>query len=197
LGEGTTSGFEDTISPYVWSTIPVLRSCTIKWGSDFVAAIHPELGEVVVNFDEFEDPTKGDVVTALIERLEEALAEKNPLKVMETRTPLNDLAKEIHDTAVEKGWWESERNVGEALMLMVSEVAEALEEWRGGSPINHTYYREHGDRLKPEGVPIELADVIIRVLDFAAAHDIDMDTALKEKMDYNLTREYRHGGKLA
>lgn len=49
--------------------------------------------------------------------------------------------------------------------------------------------------LKPEGIPTELADIIIRVLDICGANNIDIQGALDEKMEYNMTRPYRHGGK--
>lgn len=51
--------------------------------------------------------------------------------------------------------------------------------------------------VKPDGIPIELADIIIRVLDVCAAHDIDIQRAIAEKMDFNRTRPERHGGKRA
>ena len=49
--------------------------------------------------------------------------------------------------------------------------------------------------LKPEGIPSELADIIIRVLDICAYHKIDIAHAISDKMAYNETRPYRHGDK--
>lgn len=49
--------------------------------------------------------------------------------------------------------------------------------------------------LKPEGIPSEMADIIIRVLDICADREIDIATAIADKMAYNETRAYRHGGK--
>ena len=43
---------------------------------------------------------------------------------------LNELAQLCHRIAVEKGFWEKERNIGEALMLVVTEIAEAMEAHR-------------------------------------------------------------------
>lgn len=53
--------------------------------------------------------------------------------------------------------------------------------------------RIHKVPLKPEGVPSEFADIIIRVLDACAAYGIDIDAAIAEKMAYNATRPYKHG----
>ena len=49
--------------------------------------------------------------------------------------------------------------------------------------------------LKPEGIPSEFADIIIRILDMCAYHDIDIAAAIADKMAYNETRSYRHGDK--
>jgi hypothetical protein len=45
---------------------------------------------------------------------------------------LNELAAAVHENAVAHGWWEQERELPEILMLCVSELAEALEEYRSG-----------------------------------------------------------------
>lgn len=106
---------------------------------------------------------------------------------------INDLKVEAHETAVSKGWWDNPPSVPELLMLIVSEASEALE-----------WYREHDGDLrpmrnadgKPEGVPSELADILIRVLDMSDALNIDIESALRTKLDYNLTRTFKHGFKL-
>lgn len=50
-------------------------------------------------------------------------------------------------------------------------------------------------RGKPEGIPIELADAIIRILDYCGYAGIDIDAAISQKHEYNKSRPYRHGGK--
>ena len=93
------------------------------------------------------------------------------------------------------------------LGLITTEVAEAIEEVRHGHAMNETYYkgevsgneystpRTIGFPEKPEGVPSELADVIIRVLDLADAYGINIGAALIEKLNHNATRGLHHGGK--
>ena len=90
----------------------------------------------------------------------------------------------------------AERNLYEALALIHSEVSEALEELRNGSQPDAWWYNDK-DVYKPEGFPVELADIIIRVLDLAGGLDIDMATVLEQKIEYNRTRPFRHGGKRA
>ena len=81
-------------------------------------------------------------------------------------------------------------------MLIVSEVSEAAEEYRNGRAYTETWYSE-AKPDKPEGIPSEMADVVIRVLDACEYYGIDLEQAIKEKMAYNRTRPHRHGGKLA
>ena len=96
----------------------------------------------------------------------------------------------IHRTAVEHGWWEAERPVGEVLMLVVTELAEAMEAYRSGN----------SESEKIPGfskIEEELADAVIRILDYAGGANLNLEGALQAKMAYNETRPYRHGGKLA
>lgn len=120
---------------------------------------------------------------------------------METDYLISELVNESYKTAVDKGWWESgaEREVGTALMLMVTELAEAMEEHRAGRGLDEIWHQPEGHPKagKPEGIPVELADVIIRICDLAGHHKIPLNRALREKLAYNKTRPYRHGNKVA
>ena len=98
----------------------------------------------------------------------------------------------IHENAVLHGWWEEKRGFPEICALIHSEVSEALEEYRNGRDLTEVYTGNSG---KPEGIPIELADAIIRVLDYCGYAGIDIDAAITQKHEYNKCRPYRHGGK--
>lgn len=134
---------------------------------------------------------------------------------------LNELAAEIHQNAVNHGWWETQREAPEILMLCVSELAEALEEYREGR--TETWYAckespdtrchlcnpqdeyecfnypmvescEYRDK-KPEGMYVEMVDCLIRILDYLSHENVDIDRTVAEKTAYNKTRPYRHGNK--
>lgn len=92
------------------------------------------------------------------------------------------------------------------LMLVVSEVIEAFEEIRDGHEPQEVYFRhttgeitrdqshdEGGQPFKPEGVPIELADAVIRIMDYCLIRDIDLAAAIEIKMQYNESRPHKHG----
>ena len=102
---------------------------------------------------------------------------------------LNELAREINDNAQAHGWWDKERSFGDIIALCHSELSEALEAFR-----NHeaTVYVKDG---KPEGIAVEMIDCVIRIFDWCAQAGIDIDSVIQQKMKYNETRPYRHGGK--
>lgn len=130
---------------------------------------------------------------------------------------INQLAKEVHENAVKHGFWEKPPSLPEALCLIHSELSEALGEFRKGKPLvygtcafaaEECQYSGVCDRVghpegdgkmdgpcKPEGVAVELADVLLRTLDLMAALGVDVDAVVMAKHRYNLGREYMHGGK--
>lgn len=105
---------------------------------------------------------------------------------------LKVLAKMIHENAVNKGFWEEKPSIPTQVGLLHSEITEIFEEYRKGYLPNQPYYREDG---KPEGINAELADLVIRAFDFAEGEGIDLEQAVLEKHNYNVTRPYKHGKK--
>ena len=102
--------------------------------------------------------------------------------------PLYKLAKEIHENAVAHGWWDEPRNLLEIVALCHSELSEAVEEYRAGRPM--VWANEDG---KPEGIATEMADCLIRVLDWFGHEGLDTDEIVRQKMAYNRGRPYKHG----
>lgn len=126
---------------------------------------------------------------------------------------LNEWAAEIHQNAVDHGWWDEPRSFGEIVALCHSELSEALEAYRDQMPMvccdkykpicrNHPGECEglaclHAPlRSKPDGVATEMIDCIIRILDWCGYAGVDVDAILNAKHQYNKTRPYRHGGKV-
>lgn len=95
--------------------------------------------------------------------------------------------------AKEKGWDENDVPFPETIALFHSEASEALEEYRTGHGLDEIYYNSDKPD-KPEGIPIEVADIMIRIGHWASRHNIDLETALRTKLAYNESRPYRHGG---
>lgn len=111
----------------------------------------------------------------------------------EKERSFSDLVKEVHENAVAHGFWSDARSFGEIIALCHSELSEALEEHRKGKSPDEVYYREDG---KPEGIGTELADVVIRIMDYCGHARIDLQKMIEMKHEFNKTRPYKHGGKV-
>lgn len=103
---------------------------------------------------------------------------------------LDDMAKEIHTTAVEKGFWPDKIDdifITKQLMMIVSEAVEVMEAIRK-------------DKGKQE-VADEMADIVIRTLDLYQGLvdngyvDQELQVALNNKTSFNKSRPERHGVK--
>ena len=125
---------------------------------------------------------------------------------------MKHLITQAHEMAKSKGFWEGERNKPEMLMLIVSEVAEALEALRkdhyadkaavellsddffarGGTKEEYAEIFRNNVKSSFED---ELADVAIRLFDLCGGLNIDLYNHVQLKMAYNSTREHKHGKK--
>lgn len=99
---------------------------------------------------------------------------------------LNELSKIVH--AANAKWWQDletgepiKRNKGELLMLIVSEVAEAMEGERKNLMDDKLPHRKMAE--------VELVDALIRIFDYAAGFGYDLQGAFDEKMAFNAIRK--------
>ena len=105
---------------------------------------------------------------------------------------LNDLAKAIHQNAKDKGFWDSPRNTGEIFMLIISEASEALEAHRkgrkadlkkfalpnNGNVTDEQWFKISFENCVKDTTADEIADVVIRILDYCASQEIEIKPAL-------------------
>lgn len=118
---------------------------------------------------------------------------------------LNELRDEAVAMSRAKGFQDVE--LGTGLMLIVTELAEAMEDVRKGHAPNEVWYERPPPSFQPDGsfadssfakpcgIPSEIADTIIGCLDFCGRNGIDIEAVVREKMAYNSSRPVRHGGK--
>ena len=93
---------------------------------------------------------------------------------------INEMVELCHKVAKEKGFWASGREMGTILMLIVSELGEALEADRNGDKEN---FNE------------EIADTVIRIFDLCGHYKIDLEKEILKKYKKNKKRPYKHGKK--
>jgi len=132
---------------------------------------------------------------------------------------INHLSNDIYKANKEKGFWpeDNKRNIGEMLMLVVSELGEAIEAHRKGRMCrvdiadceNIEYTDEYGEHdvqniiytfdidFFKENVKDtfedEIADAFIRLFDMCGGLNIDIYKHIMFKLQYNKTREKLHG----
>ena len=120
---------------------------------------------------------------------------------------INQLCLKAHRAAVEKGWYERPRELPELLMLIVSELSEAMEADREGRKCiqedvyelglpEYIWDKETIDYFRDEikdTVEDEIADAFIRLADLCGHLNIDIEAHIAAKMAYNETRPRKHG----
>jgi NTP pyrophosphatase (non-canonical NTP hydrolase) len=131
---------------------------------------------------------------------------------------IKHLVEKSHRVAKEKGFWEGDRNIPQALLLVVSEVSEATEALRKDHfadkvAVDELYkdvkVNEFDDEYNIMSGPWkagfeanikssfedEIADVAIRLFDLCGGMNIDLEKHIELKMKYNSMRGYKHGKK--
>lgn len=122
---------------------------------------------------------------------------------------INEISKEINENNHAKGFWDKGVDVPQKLMLIVSEVSEAMEADRtdkycannlNGIPDFQTDTPSHAfegsfKALIKDSFQDELADAVIRIFDLAYEMGIDLQFHIEQKVRYNAGRPKMHGGK--
>lgn len=113
---------------------------------------------------------------------------QNQINRLNLESELNILTRYCHGVARECGWWNDpttgaplQKNVGELLCLVHSEVSEAMEGHRKGLMDDHLKQRPM--------IEVELADALIRILDMSGGLGLDVPGAVVEKLRYNTSRQ--------
>lgn len=101
---------------------------------------------------------------------------------------LDGMISDVHEIAKDKGFWDKPRNDAEMMMLIVTEIAEAVEGQRhGNGPSEHIPHFSC--------VEEELADAVIRIMDYCGGRGVRLAEAIVAKMKFNATRARMHGKK--
>ena len=148
------------------------------------------------------EPALIDVDEAFLSRLAE-LRQKARGPLFDGPITINALVMRAVENSIQKGFFPTQIvngqhqiasvNVLEKLLFIVSEVSEATEIFR--HPREGLADRWQDEKGKPQGFGSELADIIIRTAGLAGALGIDLEREIREKMEYNVNRPYKHGKK--
>lgn len=111
----------------------------------------------------------------------------SPQQLMEAVAGTAVLLSACHQLSVAGGWWSDletgeplQRNKGELLCLIHSEVSEAMEGERKGLMDDKLKHRKMAE--------VELADAVVRIGDYGDGFGYDVASAMIEKMAFNITR---------
>lgn len=128
---------------------------------------------------------------------------------------IGHIQQKVHSNAVQHGFWGPVgtnettgdvvllggfpdpmlTNIPTKLMLIVTELGEAMEAWRdaGKESTSPDLSAVYDDKGKPEGFGVELADAVIRIMDLCEYLGIDLGELIALKHNYNVSRPFKHG----
>lgn len=95
------------------------------------------------------------------------------------------IASEVVSISIDHGFNDPNQNKGECIALMHQELSEMLDGIRKPGPDSHC------PQFTSETV--ELADLVIRAMDYSGKNNLPLGQAILAKMEYNRTRPYKHG----
>jgi NTP pyrophosphatase (non-canonical NTP hydrolase) len=116
------------------------------------------------------------------------------MKELEDNTfqSFNEVAEYVYDIAKDKGFYDKEVNMASVTSNIHGEVSELWDAYR-----KNQLFKQCDKPVNLMCIEEELADIIIRALETANAYNLNIGEAIKLKSEYNKTRPYRNGGKLA
>ena len=103
---------------------------------------------------------------------------------------LNQLCRRIAEWREQKGFITELSNVPEKLMLIVTELSEAMEAYR---KFSRSIQTAHASAPESANFREELADAAIRLFDLTGSLNIDLEREIEDKMIVNEGRPHKHG----
>jgi len=119
---------------------------------------------------------------------------RDQIAALDFARSFSDLAECAYRVAQSRGWDDSQLSFGDQIAHLHAELSEAFDAFYK-SGFSDSYSHGEGSMRKPEGVRAELADVLIRLAHVSYSRDLDLGAKVVEKLGYNATRSFRHGGK--
>ena len=110
--------------------------------------------------------------------------------VLQDLQSIFDLNGVVYQNAVAHGWWDKDIRMEELRVMLHTELSEAVDEFRCRKP--DLYCRMDGDKIRPDGTLIELADWVIRLLNYVGGKykDIISDASFHGFLDYTPSKEW-------